>query len=140
MRLRLMRDQPWGEITVEVRNTTDRPISVQAVRSVHATGARIVDLGGTAGDDRVLSDSYSEDRPQLAIRDLGAGPKVCNRAVGSQLIYNRRSGASLFFGALTSERLLTIFHLKEAGAARGARIVSYDVDSTGTTEILKASL
>jgi hypothetical protein len=57
--------------------------------------------------------------------------------VGSQLIYNRRSGASLFFGALTSERLLTIFHLKEKGAGTSASILSYDADSTGTTEILK---
>jgi alpha-galactosidase len=135
--LRLMRDQPWGEITVKVHNTTDRAISIQAIRSVHATGAPIVDLGAPASADRILSDSYSEDRPQLAIRDLGAGPKGLHRAVGSQLIYNRRSGASLFFGALTSERLLTIFHLKEKGAGAGASILSYDADSTGTTEILK---
>ncbi len=131
--LRLMRDQSWGEITVRVHNTTDRSLSVQAIRSVHATGAPIVNLGGAASADRILSDSYSEDRPQLAIRDLGAGPKGLHRAVGSQVIYNRRSGESLFFGALTSKRLLTIFHLKETGSS----ILSYDVDSTGTTEILK---
>ena len=105
--LRLMRDQSWGEIAVKVHNTTDRPISVQSIRSVHATSAPIVDLGDAASADRILSDSYSEDRPQLAIRDLGAGLKGLHRAVGSQVIYNRRSGESLFFGALTSERLLT---------------------------------
>ena len=131
--LRLMRDHSWGEITVQVHNTTDHAISVQSIRSVHATSAPIVALGGAPSADRILSDSYSEDRPQLAIRDLGAGPNGLHRAVGSQLIYNRRSGESLFFGALTSERLLTIFHLKETGAS----IQSYDVDSTGTTEILK---
>ena len=131
--LRLMRDRSWGEITVQVHNTTDHAISVQSIRSVHATSAPIVDLGGAVSADRILSDSYSEDRPQLAIRDLGAGLKGLHRAVGSQLIYNRRSGESLFFGALTSERLLTIFHLKETGSS----ILSYDVDSTGTTEILK---
>jgi alpha-galactosidase len=135
--LRLMRDQSWGEITVKVHNTTDRSVSVQAIRSVHAMSAPIVNLGGAASADRILSDSYSEDRPQLAIRDLGAGPKGLHRAVGSQVIYNRRSGESLFFGALTSERLLTIFHLKETGAGSSASILSYDADSTGTTEILK---
>jgi alpha-galactosidase len=135
--LRLMRDQSWGEIAVKVHNTTDRAISVEAIRSVHATGAPVVDLGDRTSADRILSDSYSEDRPQLAIRDLGAGPKGLHRAVGSQLIYNRRSGESLFLGALTSERLLTIFHLQERGKGAGASILSYDVDSTGTTEILK---
>ena len=80
-----------------------------------------------------MSDSFSEDRPQLAIRDLSAGPHGLHRAVGTQLIYNRRSGESLFLGALTSERLLTIFHLR----ATGSKIASYDVDATGTTEILK---
>jgi alpha-galactosidase len=72
--LRLMKDQSWGEITVRVQNTTDRAISVQAIRSVHATGSPIIDLGGPASADRILSDSFSEDRPQLAILDLGAGP------------------------------------------------------------------
>ena len=57
--------------------------------------------------------------------------------MGSQLIYNRRGGQSLFFGALTSERLLTIFHLREKGTGAKAVILSYEVDATGTTEILK---
>jgi hypothetical protein len=135
--LRLMRDQSWGEIIVQVRNTTDHAISVRSIRSVHAAGAPVVDLGAAASADRILSDSYSEDRPQLAIRDLGAAPKGLHRAVGSQLIYNRRSGQSLFFGALTSERWLTIFHLKVSGEGGGAKVLSYDADATGTTEILK---
>lgn len=135
--LRLMRDQSWGEITVAVKNTTGHPISVQSIRSVHAAGSSVVDLGAPAAEDRILSDSFSEDRPQLAIRDLGAGPDGLHRAVGSQLIYNRRSGRSLFLGALTSDRLLTIFHLKARGSGAGASMVSYDADSTGTTEILK---
>ena len=135
--LRLMRDQSWGEITVQVRNTMDRALSVQSIRSVHATGASVVDLGAPASADRILSDSYSEDRPQLAIRDLGAAPKGLHRAVGSQLIYNRRSGKSLFFGALMSDRLLTLFHLKVKGEGGGAQVLSYDADATGTTEILK---
>jgi hypothetical protein len=128
--LRLMHDQPWGDITVKVSNTTGHPVSVQSIRSVHSS---VLDLGGAMTADRVLSDSFSEDRPQLAIRDFGSGPQGVHRAVGSQLIYNRKSGQSLFLDALTSERLLTIFHLQ----AKGGHTVSYDVDSTGTTEILK---
>ena len=68
----------------------------------------------------------------MAIRDLRDAPGGMHRAVGSQLIYNRKSGQSLFLGALSSERLLTIFHLQ----VKGSRIESYTVDSTGTTEIL----
>jgi alpha-galactosidase len=135
--LRLYRDQAWGEIEVKVVNTTERVISVQAVRTVHATDAPVIDLNGPAADDRILSDSYSEDRPQLAIRDLGDAVKGVHRAVGSQLIYNRRSGQSLFLGALTSERLLTIFHLQERGAGGGASVQAYEVVATGTTEIMK---
>lgn len=135
--LRLYRDQTWGDVEVKVSNTTDRTISVQAIRSVHAIDAPVVSLNGPASDDRVLSDSYSEDRPQLTIRDIDAAPEGMHRAVGSQLIYNRKSGESLFLGALTSDRLLTIFHLKEQSSSVGARIVSYDVVATGTTEIMK---
>jgi hypothetical protein len=135
--LRLYRDQAWGDIEVKVVNTTERVISVQTVRSVHVTDAPVIDLRGPAAADRILSDSYSEDRPQLAIRDLGDAVKGMHRAVGSQLIYNRRSGQSLFLGALTSERLLTIFHLQERGAGGGATVQAYEVIATGTTEIMK---
>ncbi len=135
--LRLYRDQAWGDIEVKVVNTTGRVISVQTLRTVHATDAPVIDLQGPAAADRILSDSYSEDRPQLAIRDLGDAVKGMHRAVGSQLIYNRRSGQSLFLGALTSERLLTIFHLQERGAGGGASVQAYEVVATGTTEIMK---
>ena len=132
--LTLMRDQAWGDIAVKVQNTTNRPISVKSIRSIHSTG---VDLGAPDSSDRILSDSFSEDRPQLAIRDLGAAPNGLHRAVGSQLIYNRHDGQSLFLGALTSDRLLTIFHLSEKGTGAKASIASYEVYATGTTEILK---
>jgi alpha-galactosidase len=135
--VRLYRDQSWGEIEVKVLNTTDQAISVQAIRAVRATDAPYIRLNGPASADRILSDSYSEDRPQLAIRDLGDAPKGMHRAVGSQLIYNRQSGQSLFLGALTSDRLLTIFHLKEQSAGARASILSYEAVATGTTEIMK---
>ncbi|MGO9037802.1 MAG: PKD domain-containing protein [Steroidobacteraceae bacterium] len=135
--VRLFRDQSWGEIEVRVLNTVHRAISVQSIRSLHATDAPVISLNGPASADRILSDSYSEDRPQLAIRELGRAPKGMHRAVGSQLIYNRRSGQSLFLGALTSDRLLTIFHLQERTAGAGPAILSYEAVATGTTEIMK---
>jgi alpha-galactosidase len=135
--MRLFRDQSWGEIEVKVSNTTDQAISVQAIRAVHATDAPFISLNGPVSADRILSDSYSEDRPQLAIRELGDAPKGMHRAVGSQLIYNRQSGESLFLGALTSDRLLTIFHLKEQAAGARTSIQSYEAVATGTTEIMK---
>jgi hypothetical protein len=135
--LRLYHDQSWGDLEVKVLNTTGRAITVQAIRSIHVTDAPVISLNGPVSADRILSDSYSEDRPQLAIRDLSDGRKGMHRAFGSQLIYNRESGQSLFFGALTSDRLLTIFHLKEQSAGAGAQIVSYEAVATGTTEIMK---
>ncbi len=117
LQLRLYKDRSWGDVQVKVVNTTGQTISVSMIRSVHTTGSESVDLKGPVAADRVLSDSYSEDRPALKIRDLADGPDGVHRAVGSQLIYNRESKQSLvFLGALTSDRLLTIFHLKEEGS------------------------
>jgi alpha-galactosidase len=135
--IRLFRDQSWGEVEVNVVNTTDRAISVSSIRALHATAGPVINLNGPASADRILSDSFSEDRPQLAIRELGDPPKGVHRAVGSQLIFNRQSGESLFLGALTSERLLTIFHLKEQASGANVKIQSYEAVATGTTEILK---
>jgi alpha-galactosidase len=134
---RLYHDQSWGDLEVKVLNTAGRTITVQAIRSIHVTDGPVINLNGPASADRILSDSYSEDRPQLAIRDLGDGRKGMHRAFGSQLIYNRESKQSLFFGALTSDRLLTIFHLKEQSAGASAQIASYEAVATGTTEIMK---
>jgi alpha-galactosidase len=132
--LRLYASEPFGDLTVEVRNTTGHSITIQSIRTIHTSA---VDLGAPASADRVLSDSYSEDRPQLAIHDLGDAPNGVLRAVGTQLIYNRQSKVSLFLGALTSDRLLTIFHLSEQGTGTDAKLLSYEAASTGTTEIMK---
>jgi alpha-galactosidase len=135
--IRLFRDQTWGEIEVKVVNSTERTISVSSIRAIHATEAPVISLNGPPSADRILSDSFSEDRPQLAILELADAPKGVHRAVGSQLIYNRQSGQSLFIGALTSDRLLTIFHLKEQAAGVNASVLSYEAVATGTTEIMK---
>ncbi len=136
--LRAYSSQPFGDIQVTVRNTTARAIHVQAIRSVDATEGPIIDLGGPALDNRVLSDSFSEDRPAITIHDFADAEKQMHRAVGSQLIYNRRSHESLFLGALTSDRFLTILRLHVDGASgKAVRPVAYEVDSTGTTEMEK---
>jgi alpha-galactosidase len=135
--VRLYADKPWGDLTVEVRNTTDKPITIQSIRILRAADPSLIDLGAPASADRVISDSYSEDRPQLAIHDLGDAPNGMLRAVGTQLIYNRQSHVSLFLGALTTDRLLTVFHLREQGTGADAKILSYEAAATGTTEIMK---
>jgi hypothetical protein len=132
--LRLYDQRPYGDVEVTLRNTTGKTLSVEALRIVDAVGKEQVNLGGRAAADRVLSDSFSEDRPVMQILDLAKTPE--HRAVGSQLIYNQESKQSLFLATLTSRRLLNILHLRvETPAGAGPRITSYTADSTGTTEI-----
>jgi hypothetical protein len=128
---------PFAILHVTVRNTTDKEVGLQAVRGLELLGDSLVDLGGRAYANRILSDSYSEDRPDLRLFDLGKAPHGMHRGVGSQLIYNRESKQSLFIGALTADRLLTYLHLQTAGEGVNTKIASYDVDLTGTTEIQK---
>lgn len=135
--VRLYQDQPWGDMETEVLNTTGASIAVRAIRGLRSTQTPVLTLNGPDSADRILSDSFSEDRPELAIRDLADAPNGTHRAVGSQLIYNRKSGESLFLGALTSDRLLTIFHLNVRNQGESSEVQSYDVVSTGTTEIMK---
>ena len=136
-RLQLYDGLPYGTIQVEVQNQTAKNVTVQAIRSVDAVDQEMVDLVGRESADRVLSDSFSEDWPNLVLYDLGRGPRQVHRGVGSQLIYNRESKQSLFLGALTSDRFLTILRLGYQGSGSDAKIASYTVDSTGTTEIMK---
>jgi alpha-galactosidase len=134
--IRLYDSHPYGEIQVDVLNDKQKAITVQGIRPVDAIGADPIHLGDSESSDRVLSDSFSEDWPPLRIYDLGKAPDGLHLGVGSQLIYNRQSHESLFWGALTSTRFLTILHLRTKIAASGEpSILSYTVDSTGTTEI-----
>jgi alpha-galactosidase len=134
--IRLYDNIDAGEIRIEIQNHTEKSVTVQSLRSVEAIGDQPLNLSAAASNDRVLSDSFSEDWPPLKIYDLGKAPGGMHRAVGSQLIYNRESKESIFFGALTSDRLLTIMHLKtNSDAEHSAGVASYTVDSTGTTEI-----
>jgi len=131
--------RPYAAVKVELQNHTERAVTVAAIRSVAAPGpglvTRVVDLGGPEAADRILSDSYSEDWPRLQIYDLNRGPRFMHRAAWSQVIYNRESKRSLFIGALSAERFVTLLHLAYQSAGEDASISSYTVDSTGTTEL-----
>jgi sulfur carrier protein ThiS len=129
--LRMNSDPAYVEISVEVRNTTDKQVEVQGIRSIEIRDGHQLDLGGPESIDRILSDSFSEDRPAVAIHDLGDETSGLYRGVGSQLIYNRQSRNSLFVGALSSDLWLTVLRIH----AQKSDISSYEVDSTGTTEL-----
>jgi alpha-galactosidase len=134
--LQIYDGRAFGTIAVEVQNHLGNPVTIQSIRSVEAVGNSIIDLGGAPSADRVLSDSFSEDWPPLQIYNLGKAPQGMHRAVGSQLIYNRKSQVSFFLGALSSNRFLTIIHLQtQLPSPDGPGISSFTVDSTGTTEI-----
>jgi hypothetical protein len=149
-RIQAYQDLPFGEIQVTVHNTTGKAIRISDIRSLDAADGPILDLGGPAAQDRVLSDSFSEDRPPITIRDLAdppekyldskrhppTGTEKLHRGVGSQLIYNRQSHESLFVGALTSDRFITLLRLHLASPqGDSSRLAAYNVDSTGTTEL-----
>ncbi len=129
--LKLHANPEFAQITVRVHNRSANQITAQALRSVEASRRQVIDLGGPDASDRVLSDSFSEDRPGITIHDLATDRM--HRAVGSQLIYNRDSKHSLFLGTLSSEKFLTILRLH----VDKDQISSYEVDSTGTTELEK---
>jgi alpha-galactosidase len=128
---------PYGTLQMTVRNSTGKEVTVQSIQGMEALGEPLLNLGGPASADRVLSDSFSEDWPQLRLYDLGKAPGGMHRGVGSQLVYNRESKQSLFVGALTADRLLTVLDLQSAGDGTGTKVASYSVNSTGTTEIQK---
>jgi len=132
--IRLHSQPAFAEIEVQVSNGTAAPTTVQSIRVLEAVNP-VVNLDGPPSSDRVLSDSFSEDRPEMEIHDLLQASDGLHLAVGSQLIYNQNSRQSLFLGALTSERWLTVMHLHVDEKQGG--LTGYEVDSTGTTELAK---
>ncbi len=131
--LELHGNPDFASITATVRNSGSKAVEVQTLRTVETVAPVGVSLGAADASDRVLSDSFSEDRPGITIHDLADAKNGIHRAVGSQLIYNRDSKRSLFLGALTSNKFLTILRLH----MNSDHIASYEVDSTGTTELEK---
>jgi alpha-galactosidase len=65
--IQLYDQAPSAALQVSVQNTTEKTLTIQSVRAVELTGDAALNLGGHASADRVLSDSYSEDRPALRL-------------------------------------------------------------------------
>ena len=61
--LQLYNDRPFGSIQVELQNGSGHPVTVQDIRVLDVISRPCVNLGAPDSADRVLSDSYSEDRP-----------------------------------------------------------------------------
>ncbi len=132
--LRLYKDLPYGTVEVKVVNHTSKPVSVEAIRDVDATGSPRVNLGGPESADRVLLEGFTED-PTIKIGGLEQAPKGTYFGVGTGLIYNLESKQSLLLGAFTADRFMTSMHLKAQQPSGGsAAIGSFTADSTGTTE------
>lgn len=130
--LRKYKDQPFADLLASVINVTGKTIEVEDIRSVATNNLQ---LDSPLIQTRVLSDSFSEDRPAMRVRDIADAPQQMHRAVGSQLIYDRQSHRSFFIGALSSDRFLTILRLHIGGTASAPSIQNYEVDATGTTEM-----
>ncbi|MGD0732128.1 MAG: PKD domain-containing protein [Terracidiphilus sp.] len=126
---RIYDNQPWGDLRITVKNSTAAAIEIRALRVVKSNADAVINLGGPASEDRVLSEDFSENPVQLA--DLGEPKDGVHQGFGDQLIYNRKSGESLFLAALSQDRLLTGFHLVST-TGPGAHVHSYDVSDTGT--------
>ena len=129
---RVYDDQPWGDIRVSISNTTGSPIEMHEIRVVKISKGDIVQLNGPASADRVLSDDYSESPVQLM--NLGEPKNGIHLGFQSQLIYNQKSGQSLFLGALSEDKLLTGFHLLST-VGPDAHMLSYEVADTGTDAV-----
>ena len=129
---------PFGDMQLTVHNTTNRAVEVQALRVLEAHMRQggmdaLINLGAPFLADRVLSDSFSEDRPAMQLHDLSEAKNNIHRAVGVQLLYNQQSKQSWFIGALTSDKFLSVLRLHMSPSKE---MESYEVDSTGTTELL----
>ena len=144
LKLRTYANAPFGDMQLTANNITGRPIEVQSLRVLEIQsetnrkrgGDTLINLGGPATADRVLSDSFSEDRPAMQLRDLSNVENHIHRAVGVQLLYNQQSKQSWFIGALTSDKFLSVLRLHMAPFSNSVVMSSYEVDSTGTTELL----
>ena len=134
--LKLYEGHPFGRIEVEIQNHSGEQVTVESIRSVEALGLPALHLGAEDKSDRILSETFSTDVTTLRIRDLGDAPQGLHRAIWNQLIYNQETQRSFFIGALSAERFATILRLQTDGNKAAPRISSFNVDSTGTTEVL----
>jgi alpha-galactosidase len=135
--LRAYPDKPFGDVQLSVRNKTGAPIHVESLRVLEASGSDVLNLAGPSAEERVLSDSFSEDRPAMLIHDLSDSDHGVHRGVGSQLVYNRQSGIGFYAAALTSDRFLTVLRLSVSKGPNDIHATGLEVDSTGTTELTR---
>jgi len=134
--LRLYEDEPYGDVKVKVQNTTNSSVTVQGIRDVDAVGKPVIDLGASENDDRVLAEIVSEN-PSAHIGSLAQAPQGDYLGVRDDLIYNMASKQSLLLAAVTANRFLTVSHLRVSrNSAGAARIASFTMGSTGTTEAM----
>jgi len=132
--IRLYGEHPYGDLSVQVHNTTGGKVTVNAIRLVDAVGQPRIELGASEQHDRVLAESFSED-PTIHIGGLDQAPHGDYFGVNNVLIYNLKSRQGLLLAALTSDRFLTVSHLKvKHDSSQRTGIDSLTVDSTGTTE------
>lgn len=132
--LRSYQNKPFGDLQVIVKNTTAKALQVDAIRTIDA-GPESLNLGGSHADERVLSDSFSEDRPAMKIHEFGDLVHGMHRGVGSQIVYNLQNHRSWFVGTLTSDKFLTVLRL-HVSPNSPQKLDSYEVEATGTTELL----
>jgi alpha-galactosidase len=132
--LRAYQNQPFGELQVTITNTTGKSVKVDGIRVVDGV-TDALNLGGSHADERVLSDSFSEDRPGMKIHDFTDPVDGMHRAVGSQIVYSLANHRSWFVGALTSDKFLTVLRL-HVSPKDLQTLDSYEIESTGTTELL----
>ena len=134
--LRLYNDEPYGEVRVQVRNSTGGNVTVQNIRDVDAVGRPIIYLGAHEKDDRVLAEIVSEN-PSEHIGSLAQAPHGDYYGVRDDLIYNTASKQSLLLAAVTANRFLTVSNLRvKRNAAGKARIASFTMGSAGTTKAM----
>jgi hypothetical protein len=133
---RVYDSQPWGDIRVSVSNSTGEAIEVHAIRIAKSEAGAVLQLGGLDSAGRILSDSYSEDTPQMRLMDLAQADQGLHRGFESQLVYNRQSGLSLFMGALSADRFVTVFHLQST-LLPTPHLLALDVTDAGTEETVR---
>jgi len=133
--LREYQNSPFGEVQATISNTTGKQVEIEGIRSVDG-GPDSLNLGGSPTEDRVLSDSFSEDRPAMQIHDFTDPVHGMHRAVGSQIVFNLVNHRSWFIGTLTSDKFLSVLRLRVSPGAP-QKLASYEVESTGTTELLE---
>ncbi|MGA9305743.1 MAG: hypothetical protein WBW31_10125, partial [Candidatus Sulfotelmatobacter sp.] len=77
--LRVHAQSIFAEIDVQVRNSTGEQVTVQTIRVLEARNP-VLNLDGPESADRVLSDSFSENRPDMKIYDLAQPTDGMHRA------------------------------------------------------------